>query len=75
MKRPQLRPNCPDDLLVQMVILAVRDAANGHRESALAFLMSDGWVDALDISPETVDRIRNLANERRQCGSNHSSTH
>lgn len=53
----------PEDMLIGMVRQAVLDAqkGNGHSESARAFLSNDTWARLLNVSPETINRIRNYA--------------
>ena len=49
-----------EDLYIKIVAQAYKDAVenNGHSDTARAFLMDDEWVAVLNISPETVERIR-----------------
>lgn len=65
MKRLATRtvPDGPHDLEVWVVIQAVRDVMSGKEESedAKAYLLSDNWVVRLNISEETVDKIRRMA--------------
>jgi len=48
------------DLYIRIVAQAYKDAVenNGHSATARAFLMDDEWAAILDISPETIKRIR-----------------
>jgi len=48
------------DLYISIVAQAYKDAVenNGHSATARDFLMDDKWVAILNVSPETVERIR-----------------
>lgn len=49
-----------EDLYIKIVAQAYKDAVenNGHSDTARAFLMDDEWAAILDISLETIKRIR-----------------
>lgn len=73
-KQASIRPAQPIDLEICVVLQAFRDVVhgNGHSATARQYLMDDCWVRDLNISPETAERIRALAQGGRN-GSNHKS--